>query len=243
MITQLNFPNINHLFLVLITFLLFISIISFKYIISLPCNLTFFFLNLFLCSYLFNLTVLPLVPPYYNNITVLSIHEAGHAVVAETLVPGSVNSVRLFKPWQMRWLLLFGNETMGYTNIKSSIKTQGTLSAIKNDICVNLGGLAALEVLMPENKYIGAKNDLEQIEKWVESTVNSGLLDNEGITWNSLSDQERSQIAHNIIPPEYQRAKNIISQHKEEVLVIAEALRKNYYVTGDQVRSLLVKNH
>ncbi|GLI17867.1 hypothetical protein MTHERMOG20_23210 [Moorella thermoacetica] len=96
---------------------------------------------------------------------------------------------------------------------------------------------------MPENKYIGAKNDLEQIEKWVESTVNSGLLDNEGITWNSLSDQERSQIAHNIIPPEYQRAKNIISQHKEEVLVIAEALRKNYYVTGDQVRSLLVKNH
>lgn len=183
----------------------------------------------------FEYTVLP--PSQERDLALDCIHEAGHAVVAEYISPGSVKSAVLIEPWKRRWLQLFNDDTVAYVSRKPP--DGETLTNAQNEICIALGGLVAEEILMPGETYGGASGDLHKVERIVVEIVNHGMCNTQGRNWNLLTENERATIARDIITPQYERAKKIILKKQEAVMALSQELQEHKAMTGEQVREVL----
>lgn len=182
---------------------------------------------------------LPPIPAYSNFNKLRAIHEAGHAVIAETISPGSVSDIRLIESWRFRLFKFFGSGTEGFTFSKSQALTRETLSGIKDDICIKLGGIASVTVLMPDDRYAGPSSDLADVDKLIQSAANNGMIGATPIRWDMLTSEQRSKIAQQIISEQFDRAKTIISSRKKTVMAIAEKLLAKNHVSKAELQTIM----
>jgi len=122
-----------------------------------------------------------------------------------------------------------------------------------DEMCATLGGRAAEEVIF--NKIsTGALNDLEKVTKQAKAIVtvyglnkkigNLTYYDSSGqgdYSFTKPYSEETAQIIdqeiHKIIDKQYQRAKDILSKHKEQLTTLAELLlEKEVIFKGDLVK-------
>ncbi len=188
----------------------------------------------------FSTTILPELPSNYTEFTRMrAIHEAGHAIVAETLAPGTVTSVRLVEPWRKRWLVLLKESSEGYVH-RSITQTNrhNTLSGVFDDICIGLAGLAAVETVLQE-KYRGAEGDITQAVNLLEHALNSGLIGAGPAPVKALTEEEKAQIIRDVLAREYERAKQVVADRRTDVEAVAARLQETNRMSGDELRALV----
>jgi len=126
-----------------------------------------------------------------------------------------------------------------------------------DEMCATLGGRAAEEVIF--NKIsTGALNDLEKVTKQARAIVtvyglnekigNLTYYDSSGqgdYTFTKPYSEETAQIIdkeiHKIIDVQYQRAKNILSKHKDELTTLAELLLEKEVIFRDDLLRIFGK--
>ncbi|SHE97015.1 Peptidase family M41 [Desulfofundulus australicus DSM 11792] len=160
-------------------------------------------------------------------------------MVAETLFPGQVTEVAIIEPWRARWFKFFNIDVNGFCKYTSMIDIRPTLDTAKNEICIMLSGAAAVDFFFPDLKLGGNRSDFSKAEELIQKTVNNGLSEAGPVTWNMLTEEQRNKIAQNIMKSEYERARKIISEHKDEILAVSKELKEKEHLTGEELRNIL----
>lgn len=184
-----------------------------------------------------------LIPPkldYDDSLyAAIAIHEAGHAVIAEALTPGRVGDVVIIEPWRTRLFKLFNIDAKGFCKYASMLDENLTLNTAKDEICIKLSGTAAVNFFFPDLKSGGNQDDFLRAEEIVQKIINNGLSEAGPVTWNMLTDEQRSRIAQDIMQKEYERAYKLIGEHNNEVLTVSKLLRGKWHLNGKEVNVIL----
>jgi len=158
-------------------------------------------------------------------------HEAGHAVTSWHL--DHVDSL-------VKVSIIPRGRSLGAAWYLPEERYLVTKSQFKDQMCALLGGRAAEEVIFNEISS-GALDDLEKVTKQAYSMVaNYGLDDTIGpLSFHDSSGQYQNILGkpyseemgkridaevHNLITTQYERAKNILIQHKDELKELAQLL-------------------
>ncbi|MFZ5642336.1 MAG: hypothetical protein ACOY46_01950 [Bacillota bacterium] len=234
--------NINLITLKLAS--LFMAIISLvpAFFVKNKKNILSFSLSFLWTLTLIFLSIKSFLPPpadYSERLLQLSLHEAGHAIVTEELAPGSIQEIRIIEPWRSRWFKLFNIEASGYVRSTPLLGKDPTLDNARKEICMALAGLASIDVLMPDVKYGSNRKDTQKVEDIVRKIIDNGISDAGPYTWNMLTENQRCEISQKIVSEEYERAKTIIVQNKENVEALAQQLREKYYLSGQEAIQII----
>ena len=158
-------------------------------------------------------------------------HEAGHAVTSWHL--DHVDSL-------VKVSIIPRGRSLGAAWYLPEERYIVTKSQFKDQMCALLGGRAAEEVIFNEISS-GALDDLEKVTKQAYSMVaNYGLDENIGpLSFHDSSGQYQNMLGkpyseemgkrideevHNLITTQYQRAKDILTKHKDELKELAQLL-------------------
>ena len=177
-------------------------------------------------------------------------HEAGHALIGLTLEDANkVQKVTIVPRGQAGGYNLMTPKEETYFQTKSQLKA--TISGY-------MGGRVAEEVFFGDVSS-GAHNDIEQatriasmmVTELVMSELGPIQYDSEngqvflGRDYTQRSNTHSGQIAYEIdvqvrkiIDECYQEATNIVEQHKEKLICIAEALLEHETLSGEDIESL-----
>lgn len=205
-------------------------------------NLIVFIVNFYLLIFLLPSTYLSgFLHPKINNekIDIAAIHEAGHAIVAEKIAPGSVSEAKIIHGIQLRVMNQFDIQTLAYIRHDLKLTSIPPLEKIKDEICIKYGGLAATKIFFPAQEYSGASSDIEKINEFAKAVINNGISSAGPYNYDMLSNDEQPKVVKNLVAPEYERAKQIIENNKLVIKRLAQELIDNKNLTGDQVRSII----
>jgi cell division protease FtsH len=180
---------------------------------------------------------------------IVSIHEAGHTLVAlnigdydkvkkVTIIPrGMAGGVTVFEPNQER--------------VDSGLYSREYL---ENQLCVALGGRAAEDIIFGRDKITtGASSDFVQVNNIARKMVmDFGFTETLGpVAWRATegmgantgySETTAYQIdeeVKRIVFHAYERTKNILNTNKKSLKKLAHALIEQETMTGEQVIELL----
>jgi cell division protease FtsH len=159
----------------------------------------------------------------------VAIHEGGHAVVGELVNPGSVASITI-APRGM---------ALGFVRqAPDDDRLLQTVSEMKADIAVCLAGSAAERLLLGEPST-GAANDFEKAWDIARRLVTSGLSSLGVIHEEALSGEVLYQTVQEIIRDSTELVEELIAEHKEALLALADMLLEQETLAGEQVRALV----
>ncbi len=180
-------------------------------------------------------------------------HEGGHAIVSLYVDEADpIHKVTIMPRGQALGMVM---------RLPETDKLSESRSKIESDISVMLGGRIAEEMIFGASKITsGASSDIKMATKLARAMVMEwGMSDKVGLVYH-LGDQtemytknhqhHRSEYmfelidreVKNIIDAAYQRAKQILVDHVEELHLIAKALIETETLTGEQVTSLINKH-
>ena len=167
-----------------------------------------------------------------NRMTNAAWHEAGHAVVAETLSPGSVTLVCIHEET---------NDSLGFTSYAKSPRNHNLLTR-SNEIVRTLGGRAAQELRFGLAD-LGAESDLEDASCMLSDLINAGgygfsLLNNPYRGYSEALRARREIVMASELERLYLRAKEILSENRDFLNALTVALLEEGYLTGEEVRAL-----
>ncbi len=192
-----------------------------------------------------------LISPYEKSI--VACHESGHALVS-IMVPGS-------DPVHKVSIIPRGTAALGYT-MQTPIEDRYimTRKELLAKLTVLLGGRSA-EELMFEDLTTGAQNDLEVAtdiaRKMVcvygmserlgtltlgrrESMVFLGRDLGEDRNYSEETAHLIDQEVHRIVEESHQRAKEIVTQHKDRLKALSEALLEKEVLDGDEAKRIVM---
>ena len=160
------------------------------------------------------------------------IHEIGHAIIAEQLMPGSVGYVSI-------WTDGSGSPMGSTMIIREDIEFKGCMDEVK----VLLGGIAAEEIC---NGYIslGCGDDISRVINTLTALIGHeacrGLeyIDHYSIRSDVQMRSYDSKVRE-ILFDNYETIKKQISPYKSFIIKIAESDFQEGYVLGDKIRSRL----
>ena len=182
---------------------------------------------------------------------IVAYHEAGHAMVGEILPEAN--------PVQKISIVSRGIAALGYTlNMPLEDRYLMTTDELQDTLAAILGGRAAEEIVFGEIST-GAANDLQQATNMVERMVKEfgmskkiGLVSHReerpqqflgmGAADRSYSDDTARIIDEeikSIIGVGYERAKDVLANHRDALEDIVAILFENEVMDGDELRKIL----
>jgi cell division protease FtsH len=168
------------------------------------------------------------------------IHEAGHAVVSLVLSCGILKKVVVARK----------GDSGGHTRVEFDVKADGsTRQAIEDYVTMILSGRAAETVILGAGS-VGAggidASDLANATRMISALHVSFGLGNT-LAYLAPAEDAASQLNNDPILRErieehlqsiHERAIELVTQHREAIEKVAEALRERRYLSGDAVREI-----
>ncbi|TLS53132.1 AAA family ATPase [Paenibacillus antri] len=159
----------------------------------------------------------------------VAIHELGHAIVAETVRPGSVSQVALSPRGQ----------ALGYVRHNPpSDKYLYTKAYLEDQIMVAIGGSAAEELFYGE-RSTGSRNDFEQALGLVRTMIDSGLTDLGIVDSQMLTKEEYNKANGEILDALTKRTRELLAARREVFEQSLDILKREETLSGDRFRDLL----
>ncbi len=160
-------------------------------------------------------------------------HEAGHAVIAEVLEPGSVNFVSVRS---------HGGSAGGFTNYYQPEEYWIKKQYMENRVAVILGGKAATETVFGETD-VGANSDLHRafdiVERFVDDYCSNGFdrwIQNHNPS-QGLLERQSAQISFEM-ENFYKKAKKILIDNREFLDKLAQALINKDILTSVEIQAI-----
>ncbi|MBQ8196890.1 MAG: AAA family ATPase [Clostridia bacterium] len=160
-------------------------------------------------------------------------HEAGHAVIAEVLEPGSVNFVSVRS---------HGGSTGGFTNYYQPEEYWIKEQYMENRVTVILGGKAATETVFGETD-VGANKDLHRafdiVERFVDDYCSNGF-DRwlQGREYSNGAVERRDMQMAIEMENFYKKAKKILIDNREFLDKLATALINKDVLTSVEIEAI-----
>lgn len=159
----------------------------------------------------------------------VAVHEGGHAIVGELVSPGSVSSITI----AARGMAL------GFVrHAPEDDRLLQTISELKADICVLLGGSTAERILLGEQST-GAANDFEKAWDIARQMVLSGLSPLGVVQEEALSPETLYKTIRDIIAEQQTVVDELITSHEAELWTLANALLEHETLPGEAVRAYI----
>ena len=160
-------------------------------------------------------------------------HEAGHAVIAEVLEPGSVNFVSVRS---------HGGSTGGFTNYYQPEEYWIKKQYMENRVIVLLGGKAATETVFGETD-VGVNSDLHRAFdiccRFVDDYSSNGFSRwiQDGYSSDGTRERRDTQMAYEM-EKFYQKAKKILVDNREFLDKLATALMNKDILTSVEIQAI-----
>ncbi|MCY0879844.1 MAG: AAA family ATPase [Firmicutes bacterium] len=159
----------------------------------------------------------------------VAVHESGHAVIGELVKPGSVSSITI-APRGM---------ALGFVRqAPDDDRVLETVSELKADIAVALGGSAAERLLLGEQST-GAANDFEKAWEIARRMVTAGLSSLGVVQEEALSPEVLYKTIQEILRDSQELVDELLAEHREAVQLLAARLMESETLPGDEVRRLV----
>lgn len=159
----------------------------------------------------------------------VAIHELGHAVVSETLSPGSVASITVAGR----------GKALGYVRHSpksdSSLETRGE---IEQRICMLVAGAVSERLMLGEGST-GASQDIAQALEAARLMVKCGLSDAGIVSEDDMPKDQYHDIIARLVRAGQERAASIVSARRDQMLELAAFLCKEERIDGDGFRASL----
>ncbi|MBB6735472.1 AAA family ATPase [Cohnella zeiphila] len=159
----------------------------------------------------------------------VAIHELGHAIVAETVRPGSVAQVSLTPRGQ----------ALGYVRHNpSEDRYLYTKTVLEEQIMIALGGAIA-EELNYGGRSTGSRNDFEQATNIVRMMIEAGLSGLGIVHPQALTTEQWSQENANILGDLTERTRDLLGVHLETFRRMLDILIREETLSGEELRKQL----
>jgi ATP-dependent metalloprotease FtsH len=173
---------------------------------------------------------------------VVAHHEAGHALVSYLL--------KHTDPPVKVSIIPRGEAALGFSQQEPKDKKLYTQEELNDKICVLLGGRVAEEIIFNEITT-GASDDIEKITNIAYTMVSVyGMSSVVGHIYckldESTSNKMRKKIdieVKKIINKNYKRTIEILTEYKNQLIIIAEHLLKTELLLGDDIQNLIDKDN
>lgn len=160
-------------------------------------------------------------------------HEAGHAVIAEVLEPGSVNFVSVRS---------HGGNAGGFTNYYQPEEYWVKKEYMENRVTVILGGKASTEIIFGETD-IGANSDLHRafdiVDRFTDDYCSNGFDRwlQDGYTSDATRARRDMQMSFEM-ETFYKKAKKILTLNREFLDKLAQALINKDVLTSVEIEEI-----
>lgn len=159
----------------------------------------------------------------------VAIHELGHAIVAESVRPGSVSQVALSPRGQ----------ALGYVRHNPpGDKYLYTKRYLEEQIMIALGGAAAEELFYGE-RSTGSRNDFEQALGLVRTMIDSGLTELGIVDSQMLTKEEYGKANADILEDVTSRTRRLLSEKRHVFDASLAVLKSEELLSGDRFREIL----
>ena len=161
----------------------------------------------------------------------IAVHEAGHALIGETVDPGSVARVTITSRGQ----------ALGY--VRQSPREDNYMYSkerLEAEIQRFLAGSLAEELIFGD-RSTGASNDFEHALKMVRTMVGTGMSTLGVVDIEGLPDGALHRAQSEIIDALEMRVRVELKAHRETLLTMAAVLVEEESLPGDQLRALLAE--
>lgn len=167
--------------------------------------------------------------PTEEEIYRISLHEAGHAIIGETVNPNSVATVTIVPR----------GKALGFVRQTEKDDTLiYTKEQLEHEIMVTLGGTVA-EFLILKNRSTGSANDFEQAVDIAKKIVYTGLSSLGIISKDDISGDKVNEEVNNIIKEQETKVKEILKRKLDELKEISGVLVKDETISGERLRDIL----
>ncbi len=161
----------------------------------------------------------------------VAVHEGGHALVSEWLVPGSVSSVTI-APRGM---------ALGFVRqAPADDRLLETEAELRHDICVCLAGSAAERLLLGEAST-GATSDFEKAWEIARRMIFAGLSELGIVQEEAVSADVLYQTVHRIMERERDRVEGFLQSRAPWLETLASRLVAEETLDGNSVRQLMAQ--
>jgi cell division protease FtsH len=162
----------------------------------------------------------------------VAVHEAGHAIIAEILEPGSVNLISI-NP--------HGGDVGGFTSYNNNEHYFSSISYMKERVIALLGGKAATEIVFAEAD-VGCNRDMHRafdiVERFVDNYCEFGFDKFErGSSSNTLYEKKETFV-HAELDRYYIQAKKIITENRAFFDKLVSALIENKTLTSKDIAKI-----
>ena len=159
----------------------------------------------------------------------VAIHETAHALISETLNPGSVDQITVTSR---------GN-ALGYVrHTQKEEQRLYTKSALEKEIMILLAGALNEELFLGE-KSTGSANDFQRAIELAQQIVSTGLSRLGVISVELLPEKEFYLVCQEIISELENKTRKILQGKEIIILEIVEVLKSKEKISGHEFRQIL----
>jgi vesicle-fusing ATPase len=159
----------------------------------------------------------------------VAVHEAGHALMSETLNPGSVDQVTVTSR---------GN-ALGYVRHNQTEEQQlYTKSALEKQIMILLAGAVSEDLFLGE-RSTGAVNDFQQAMNLTEKIVSAGLSRLGVVSKDTLPKNDMYMVCQEILQNLENNTKEVLSQRRDIFGRVLNLLKAKEKLNGSELRNLI----
>lgn len=167
--------------------------------------------------------------PSPEEIHRVAVHEAGHAVVSESLRPGSVAQVTVSPR---------GN-ALGYVRHAPKDDTYVyPRETIEEEICILIAGAASEEMVLG-SRSTTASNDFQRALDLAKRIVSYGMSPLGVVDRDTAGPEVLAKATREILDRCHSRTSSILKRHRSDIRHIADELVNRETMPGDDLRSLL----
>lgn len=159
----------------------------------------------------------------------IAYHEAGHAVVSESLHPGSVTAVTVASRGQALGYMRQAPRDEQYLYTREELQDQ---------IAVCVGGAAAEEEFFG-GRSTGSLSDFQQAVQLAKQLVLGGMSSLGVVGEESLPGRLLHETQRQLIEEQVQRARRLIAAHRQGIARIVTVLVEQERIDGDEFRAAL----
>ncbi|MGM0411318.1 MAG: AAA family ATPase, partial [Bacillota bacterium] len=167
--------------------------------------------------------------PKDKDLKRISIHEAGHALISELLIPDSVSTINISSR----------GKALGYVrhNEQEDILLK-TRDDLYNEISIALAGALAEKIIL-NNKSTGATNDYKKVIQLINKVISSGISELGIINKEKLPENILYQEEKKIIKKLTNKVEYILRLNKGVLNKLAELLLEEEKISGEKLKKLM----
>jgi cell division protease FtsH len=161
----------------------------------------------------------------------IAVHEAGHAIVGETVAPGSVARIAIASRGQ----------ALGYVRQAPQDDLYlYTKDYLENEIARLLAGSVAEEMVLG-NRSTGASNDFERALELARTMIASGMSRAGVVDVERLPEGMLHEIQSDILRAQEDRVRRLLAERRAVLEGLATALVEEETIAGDRLRAWLAE--